>query len=103
MSQDLVFGPMAAMALLTFAVLGLIPIRRLRAAFAGRVKAEDFRFGESPAVPGDVSIPSGTAEPAGLRRSAVAGLMQRGRATDPAALTLAWTYVALQLIRSMIT
>ncbi|ODT88028.1 MAPEG family protein [Phenylobacterium sp. SCN 70-31] len=105
MSQDLVFGPMAAMALLTFAVLGLIPIRRLRAAFAGRVKAEDFRFGESPAVPGDVSIPNrnymNLLELPTLFY--VAGLMYHvaGR-LDPAALTLAWTYVALRLIHSVI-
>ena len=49
---------MGAMALLTFGVLSLIPIRRFRAAFAGRVTAADFRFGESVAVPGDVAIPN---------------------------------------------
>ncbi|WP_337185362.1 MAPEG family protein [Phenylobacterium sp.] len=105
MSQDLIFGPMAAMALLTFAVLGLIPIRRLGAALAGRVKADDFRFGESPSVPGDVAIPNrnymNLLELPTLFY--VAGLMYHvaGR-LDPASLTLAWTYVALRAIHSVI-
>ena len=51
MNQDLIFAPMGALALLTFAVLSIIPVRRFRAGAAGRVTAEDFRFGESPTVP----------------------------------------------------
>ncbi len=58
MSQNLIFTPMGAMALLTFLVLLLIPLRRFRAGAKGRVKAEDFRFGESASVPPDVSIPN---------------------------------------------
>ena len=56
MPQELIFIPMGAMALLTFTVLGLIPARRFRAVFAGRARPDDFKFGESAAVPGDVSI-----------------------------------------------
>ncbi|MDZ4375865.1 MAG: MAPEG family protein [Phenylobacterium sp.] len=105
MSQDFIFGPMAAMALLTFVVLGLIPARRFRAAFAGRVKAEDFRFGESPAVPGDVSIPNrnymNLLELPTLFY--VAALMHHvaGR-VDQTALAVAWAYVALRAIHSVI-
>ncbi len=58
MNQTLIFAPMGAMALLTFAVLLLVPIRRFRAAFAGQVTAEDFKLGESVAVPPQVSIPN---------------------------------------------
>ena len=58
MPQDLIFAPVAAMALLTFIVLGFVPARRFRAAFARQVTAEDFRFGQSPAVPGHVSSPN---------------------------------------------
>jgi hypothetical protein len=58
MRQDLIFAPMGALALLTFIVLSLIPLRRFRAAFKGHVTVEDFRFGESAAVPGEVSIPN---------------------------------------------
>src|SRR3954463_11406171 len=50
--------PMGGLALLTFAVLLLIPFRRFRAAFAGQVGAGDFRYGESARRPGEVSIPN---------------------------------------------
>ncbi len=105
MPQELIFAPMGAMALLTFVVLGFIPARRFRAAAAGRVKADDFRFGESPAVPGDVSIPNrnymNLLELPTLFY--VAGLMYyvAGR-LDQAALVVAWTYVGLRVIHSAI-
>lgn len=105
MPQELIFAPMGAMALLTFLVLGFIPARRFRAAFAGRVKADDFKFGESPAVPGDVSIPNrnfmNLLELPVLFY--VAGLMYyvAGR-LDQAALIVAWAYVALRAIHSLI-
>jgi hypothetical protein len=56
--QDQIFAPMGAMALLTFAVLLLVPIARFRAAFAGVVKPDDFKLGESAAVPPNVSLPN---------------------------------------------
>lgn len=105
MPQELIFFPMGAMALLTFLVLGFIPARRFRAVFAGRAKAEDFRFGESPAVPGDVSIPNrnymNLLELPILFY--VGGLMYfvAGR-VDQAALIVAWLYVALRAIHSLI-
>ncbi|MEW5687641.1 MAG: MAPEG family protein [Pseudomonadota bacterium] len=105
MPQELIFGPMGAMALLTFIVLGFIPARRFRAAFAGRVRPEDFKFGESPAVPGDVTIPNrnymNLLELPMLFY--VAGLMYyvAGR-VDPTALAVAWTYVGLRAVHSAI-
>jgi len=57
-NQDLIFAPMGAMALLTFAVLLLVPIARFRAAFAGVVRPDDFKMGESPAVPPNVALPN---------------------------------------------
>lgn len=53
-----IFYPMVALAALTFAVLLVIPYARFKAAFAGRVKARDFRYGESANVPGDVRFPT---------------------------------------------
>ena len=105
MPQDFIFAPMGVLALVTFTVLGLIPARRFRAAFAGQVTADDFRFGESPAVPGHVSIPNrnymNLLELPMLFY--VAGLMYfvAGK-VDTAALTLAWTYVALRAAHSLI-
>src|ERR1700749_2923980 len=58
MPQDQIFYPMGALALLTFVVLALIPIRRFRAGYAGRIVADDFKYGESKNVPPDVSIPN---------------------------------------------
>ena len=105
MSQELIFAPMGAMALLTFLVLGFIPARRFRAVFAGRATADDFKFGESPAVPGDVSIPNrnymNLLELPILFY--VGGLMYfvAGR-LDEAALIVAWVYVALRAVHSAI-
>lgn len=53
-----ILWPMVALAGWTFFVLALVPVARFRAAAAGRVKARDFRFGESAEVPGDVSLPN---------------------------------------------
>ena len=44
MPQDVIFGPVGALALLTFVVLGLIPFRRFRAAAAGEVTSSDFKL-----------------------------------------------------------
>jgi hypothetical protein len=105
MSQEMIFAPMGVMALLTFIVLGMIPVRRFRAGRAGRVTTEDFRFGESATVPGDVSLPNRnymnllelpTLFHVGSLLYFVAGRL------DQAALTLAWAYVALRAIHSVI-
>src|SRR5689334_3935070 len=105
MSQELIFAPMGAMALLTFIVLGFIPAARFQAVFAGKVTPDDFKLGESARVPGDVAV---------CNRNFmnllelpvlfyVAGLMYyvAGR-VDQAALALAWTYVGLRTVHSII-
>lgn len=105
MPQEMIFAPMGAMALLTFVVLGLIPLRRFRAAFAGQVGVDDFKFGESRRVPGHVSIPNrnymNLLELPMLFY--VAGLMYyvAGR-VDGVALAVAWTYVGLRAVHSVI-
>ena len=58
MNQHAIFLPMGALALLTFLVLILIPIRRIAAGRRGLIRADDFKFGESATVPGHVSIPN---------------------------------------------
>lgn len=49
-------APMGAMALLTFLVLGLSPLRRFRAVRAGHVTAADFCLGESAWAPADAAV-----------------------------------------------
>ncbi len=47
----LILWPMAAMAALTFIVLSLVPMFRAGDVTAGRLKAHDFKMGESERVP----------------------------------------------------
>jgi hypothetical protein len=105
MTQDLIFAPMGAMALLTFLVLLIIPIRRFRAGASGLVKAEDFRFGESAAVPPDVSIPNrnymNLLELPTLFFPACLMFFVAQR-VDVAVLATAWAYVALRAIHSAV-
>jgi hypothetical protein len=56
MARDFILWPMGGLALLTFIILTLIPVRRFRAAFAGHVKAHDFKLGESANVPPRVAL-----------------------------------------------
>ena len=105
MSPSLIFAPMGALAFLTFLVLLLIPVRRFRAAAAGHVKAEDFRFGESAAVPGAVSIPNrnymNLLELPMLFY--VAGLMYYvADRVDGTVLATAWAYVVLRALHSAV-
>jgi hypothetical protein len=58
MKQTAIFWPTLALILVTFLVLVQVPIRRFRAAFAGRVTAADFKYGESGSVPADVALPN---------------------------------------------
>jgi hypothetical protein len=105
MPQDLIFRPMGALVFLTFTVLLLIPLRRFRAGFAGHVTTDDFKFGESPAVPGDVAIPNrnlmNLLELPMLFYVAALMHFVTGK-VDPVVLGIAWTYVALRAIHTLI-
>jgi hypothetical protein len=105
MKQDLIFLPMGALAIWTFVVLLIIPFRRFAAARRGFVKAADFKFGESTAVPGEVSIPNrnymNLLEVPLLFY--VAGLVYFASGkVDIVVLVLSWLYVALRLVHSVI-
>ena len=105
MSQYLIFPPMGAMALLPFLVLTAIPFRRFGAGRAGLVTAENFRFGESARVPGQVSIPNrndmNLLELPLLFYVACLMYFLAGR-VDGAVLAVAWIYVALRAAHSLI-
>lgn len=53
-----IFIPVMALMGWTLLVLLLIPYKRFTSAFAGRVTASDFKYGESSKVPPDVSVPN---------------------------------------------
>jgi len=80
-------------------VLLLIPIARFRSAFRGEVKAKDFRYGESPNVPGPVSLPNrnlmNLLEMPVLFYVVCLGLYVT-RSVDSWAVYGAWAYVALR-------
>ncbi|HEV2532541.1 MAPEG family protein [Phenylobacterium sp.] len=105
MPQQMIFAPMGVLAFLTLAVLAILPFRRFAAGRAGRVTAEDFRFGESPRVPGDVSIPNrnmmNLLEVPLLFYVACLMFFVAGK-VDGVVLVVAWTYVALRVIHSLI-
>jgi hypothetical protein len=105
MDQASIFAPMGVLAFLTQAVLLLIPIRRFRAGAAGQVTADDFRLGESPQVPGHVSLPNrammNLLELPLLFYVASLMFYVAGR-VDGTVLAIAWTYVALRVVHSAI-
>lgn len=105
MVQNLIFAPMGAMAALTFAVLGLVPIARFRAVFAGKVQAVDFKLGESPAVPPEVALPNrnymNLLELPTLFFPVCLMFFVAHRVTG-AVIWVAWIFVALRLAHTLI-
>jgi hypothetical protein len=105
MNQDMIFVPMAAMALLTFSILLLVPIARFRAVFAGHVTADDFKLGESASVPPNVTLPNrnymNLLELPTLFFP-VCLMLYVAHRVDAVTLGLAWVFVLLRLVHSLI-
>ncbi len=105
MPQDLIFAPMGAMALLTFIVLGFVPVRLFRAAFANQVTADDFKLGESSRVPPHVAVANrnfmNLLELPILFYVVCLMYFVAGRLDQPA-LIVAWVYVAVRAVHSVI-
>lgn len=58
MHEPSIFYPMFALAVWTSLVLLLVPLTRIRSVRRGEIVANDFKYGESSAVPPRVSIPN---------------------------------------------
>jgi len=105
MEQALIFQPMGALVALTFLVLANVPLRRFRAVGAKTVTRDDFKFGESARVPGEVSIPNrnlmNLLELPILFYVLCLTLFVSGRVTE-LQLWLAWIYVALRAAHSLV-
>jgi hypothetical protein len=105
MSETAIFLPVAVLALWTLLVLGLVPIRRFTAAFVKKVTAEDFRFGESASVPGEVTIANrawmNLLEAPLLFYIACLIWFLIGR-VDNGVIMLAWSYVGLRIIHTLV-
>ena len=105
MSHSPIFLPMGVLAFWTFAVLLLIPFQRFRAAFAGRVTATDFKFGESGNVPGDVSIPNRAMMnllELPVLFYVVCLMFYVSNGVDATVMELAWVYVVFRLAQTLI-
>lgn len=98
-------APVAALIGWTLLVLLLIPIRRFAAVHRREVTAGDFRYGESARVSGAVSLPNrnymNLLEAPVLFYVCCLALDLLGAAT-PLATGLAWGYVGLRLLHSVV-
>jgi hypothetical protein len=105
MTPNAIFLPVAVLALWTLAVLLLIPIKRFAATAKGQVTADDFKLGESSKVPEDVRLPNrnlmNLLEIPLLFYVACISLFVTGH-VDQLMLWLAWAYVALRVLHSLI-
>lgn len=105
MAQETIFLPFLAMGFVTFIVLSLIPQRRFQAVFQKLITPDDFALGESPAVPGHVSLPNrnymNLLEAPTLFYAVCLALFVTGT-VDGVTLALAWTYVAGRTLHSLV-
>lgn len=105
MAQSGIFHPVLVLVGWTLLVLLVIPYRRFKAAFAGQVTAKDFRFGESANVPPDVSIPNRNYMnllEAPLLFYVICFTLFQLQHVDSLVVALAWGYVALRVVHSII-
>lgn len=103
--QTAILYPIFALAAWTFGVLSVLPVVRIRAARRGEVRASDFRLGESAAVPESVRLPNRNYMnllELPVLFYVVCLMLYMVRGVTPTALVLAWIYVALRVLHSMI-
>lgn len=105
MEQAAIFGPALALAGWTMAVLLIMPYRRFKALFAGQVKADDFKLGESADVPPSVSIPNRNFMnllEAPLIFYVTCIILFLLQAVNPLSVVAAWVYFGLRVVHSLI-
>lgn len=105
MRNPAILYPLFALAAWTFIVLALIPVARVRAGRRREIVTDDFKFGESPRVPGHVSIPNrnymNLLELPMLFYVVGIVLYVTGGAST-VAIAVAWAFVALRVVHSVI-
>ena len=97
--------PMFALAAWTLIVLALIPIVRVRSARRREIRADDFKYGESAAVPHYVSIPNRNYMnllelPMLFYVGCILLFVTAGGSF--AVVAVAWVYVAIRVLHSVI-
>jgi hypothetical protein len=105
MTQEYIFWPMIAMALLTFIPLGMMPIKRIRSSLRGDTTPDDYKLGETARVPADISLTNrnymNTLE-VPLLFHVLSLALYAAHKVDVVFLSLAWAYVVLRSGHSMI-
>lgn len=105
MQNPALLYPVFALAGWTFLVLLLIPFYRVRAGLRREIKTDDFKYGESATVPPYVSIPNRNyMNLLELPMLFYVGcvLMYVTSGGSSLAIKLAWAYVVLRVIHSII-
>ncbi|HEY6876818.1 MAG TPA: MAPEG family protein [Polyangiales bacterium] len=100
-----IFRPVVALVALTALVLGRIPYVRFRAGRRRQVTFDDFRFGESPQVPPEVVLPNRNLMnllELPILFYVLALALYVTQRVDGAALAMAWAYVALRAMHSLV-
>ena len=105
MNGPAILYPMFALAGLTLFVQALIPVARLGSGRRGEIRTADFKYGESSAVPAQVSIPNRNYM--NLLEFPVlmyVGCLLAYVATDvsPLMVALAWAFVGLRVVHSAV-
>jgi len=100
-----IFLPALLLMFWTLTVLLVVPVWRVKAVMQRRITPQDFSHGESARVPPDVALPNrifmNLVEVPVLYYALVAFHLVVGHA-DGVTFTLAWTYVALRLVHSLV-
>src|SRR5580693_9464333 len=97
--------PLFALAAWTFLVLLLIPFVRVRSVRRREIGPNDFKFGESRAVPPNVSIPNRNYMnllEMPMLFYVICLMLYVSHRVQPGFMWLAWTYVALRVLHSLI-
>lgn len=105
MRPEAIFAPVIVLVLLTMGVLGYTGYKRFSAGFAGRVRAGDFRYGETANVPSDVAVANRNfmnllEAPVLFYTFCISAYVTHTVA--PWLLALAWLYVALRFVHTFV-
>ena len=105
MRNPAILYPMFALAAWTLVVLLLIPFARTRSARRREIVIDDFKYGESPAVPPAVSIPNRNFMnllelPMLFYVVCIVLYVTAGASTTT--IALAWAFVVLRVVHSLI-
>ena len=105
MNQTAIFFPVFALAAWTFAILLLIPYKRIKAVALKQLVADDFKLGESKNVPPSVSLPNHNYTnllELPVLFYVICLVLYVTNTVDVVALYLAWAFVGFRLIHSVV-